>query len=231
MAKWAIVTVVLYIVLIAVLFMPAALWLVDKACGESTSLADVFTVHMQWQAWLAAAIILLAQLLMLVFPVRQYSDNPVPQRAIWVPLLTTGILLLVLLLGLTGSVMAAIWGDDANETTYYVWVPVLVAGSWVIWAIVFYCFGRASDVPAFAQRLTKWLVRGSIAELLVAVPCHIIVRHRDDCCAPGLTFIGMAAGIVVMAVAFGPSVLLLVDARLKGAYSRRTKNFTDSAGK
>jgi len=221
MARWAIVTVVLYIVLITVLFTPLALWLVDRACGEDTSLTDVLYLHVQWQMWLAAAIILLAQLLMLIFPVRQYSDNPVPQRAIWVPLLTTGILLLVLMLGLTASIIAAIWGDHGDDAIYYIWILILIVGSWAIWAIVFYCFGRATDLPAFAQRLSKWLVRGSIAELLVAVPCHVIVRHRNDCCAPGLTFMGMAAGIVVMAIAFGPAVLLLVDARLKQAYGRR----------
>ncbi len=222
MAKWAIVTVVLYIVLIAVLFMPLALWLIDKACGESTSLGEVFFPHTVWQGWLAAAIILLAQLMLLIFPVRQYSANPVPQRAIWVPLLTTGILLVILLVGLTGSIMVAIWGDHIENPQGYTWIGIMIVSSWAIWAIVFYCFGRATDLPAFAQRLSKWLIRGSIAELLVAVPCHIIVRHRDDCCAPGFTFFGMAAGIVVMAIAFGPSVLLLVNARLKQAYGRRT---------
>jgi len=221
MAKWAIVTVVLYILIVAVLFAPLALWAVDKACGESTSLGAVFEVFGAWQVRLTLALVLLAQLLMLIFPVRQYTDNPAPQRAIWVPMLTTGILLLVLLTGITASIAAAIWGDDMDNVTYYIWVPVLIVGSWVIWAIIFYCFGRASDLPAFAQRPTKWLVRGSIAELLVAVPCHVIVRHRNDCCAPGLTFFGMAAGIVVMAVAFGPSVLLLVNARLQQCYARR----------
>lgn len=131
MARWAVVTVVLYILLTAVLFMPLALWIVDKACGEGTSLGDVFFLHTAWQGWLAAAVILLAQLLMLIFPVRQYSNNSAPQRAIW--------------------------------------------------AVLFYCFGRAGDMSAFAQRLSKWLIHGSIVELLVAVPCHIIVRHRNDC--------------------------------------------------
>jgi hypothetical protein len=36
---------------------------------------------------------------------------------------------------------------------------------------------------------------GSILELLVAVPSHIIVRRRGDCCAPLGTFCGTATGI------------------------------------
>jgi hypothetical protein len=225
MAKWAIVTVALYIILVAVLFVPLACCLVDEVTGQDVTIsADVPKLLTIWQAWLAVAIILLAQLLMLVFPVRMYSDNPVPQRSIWAPLLTTGILLVILLIGLTGSIMAAIWGDDAgSEPVGYMWIGLLVVGSWVIWAIVFYCFGRAGDLPAFAQRLSCWLVKGSIAELLVAVPCHIIVRHRNDCCAPGMTFFGIASGLAIMAIAFGPSVLLLVNARMKQAYAGRTK--------
>jgi hypothetical protein len=223
MAKWAIVTVVLYIVLVAALFVPLACWLVDKVSGQSTPLAEVMGFLVCWQAWLAVAIILLVQLLMLIFPVRQYTDNPVPQRSIWAPLLTTGILLVILLLGLTGSIIVAIWGDEAGAGPQaYLWIGAMVIGSWFIWAIVFYCFGRTSDLPAFAQRLSRWLVKGSIAELLVAVPCHIIVRHRNDCCAPGMTFFGIASGLAIIAIAFGPSILLLVNARMKQAYARRT---------
>jgi hypothetical protein len=212
-AKWAIVTVALYIILVTVLMVPL---------GYLIGGAMLFEIGNKWML-LVVAVVLLAQLLMLIFPVRMYSDNPAPQRSIWAPVITTGILLCILLFGLAGSIYAAIAGDKDHSVVYYIGILVFVVGSWVIWAVVFYCFGRANDLPAFAQRLSRWLVKGSIAELLVAVPCHIIVRHRGDCCAPGITFFGIAAGLVVMAVAFGPAVLLLVNARMKQAYARRTR--------
>jgi hypothetical protein len=216
MARWAIVTVALYIVMVTVLMAPL---------GYLTGGVVLFEIGGKWLL-LVAAVILLSQLLMLIFPVRMYSGNPAPQRSIWAPLMTTAVLLMVLLFGLTASIMVAIWGDHIDEPQVYVWAGVFIVGTWVIWAMVFYYFGKAGDLPMFAQRLSRWLVKGSIVELLVAVPCHIIVRHREDCCAPGITFFGIAAGLVVMAVAFGPAVLLLVNARMKQAYARRTQQQT-----
>jgi hypothetical protein len=53
-------------------------------------------------------------------------------------------------------------------------------------------------------------------ELLVAVPCHVIVRRRNECSAPIATSFGITTGIAVMLLAFGPSVLLLYKKRLEG---------------
>jgi hypothetical protein len=217
MAKWAIVTVVLYIILVMALLIPLGGLIGGGMLFEAMS----WPGRPLW--WLVPAVVLLAQLLMLIFPVRMYADNPVPRRAIWVPVLTTGVLLLILLVGLSGCILAAIWGDNPTNLMYGIWVSVLVLGSWAIWAAVFYCLGRAQDMPAFAQRLSRWLVRGSIVELLVAVPCHIIVRHRNDCCAPGMTFFGIAAGLAVMAIAFGPSVLILANNRIRQMQGSRSK--------
>jgi hypothetical protein len=51
-------------------------------------------------------------------------------------------------------------------------------------------------------------------QLLIVVPCHIIVR-RQDCCAPMVTSFGIATGIAVMLLSFGPSALLLYKKRLE----------------
>ena len=64
-------------------------------------------------------------------------------------------------------------------------------------------------------RVLKWLIRGSILELLVAVPCHIIVRHKDECCAHILTLYGIGTGLAVMALAFGPGIAFLFLKRAK----------------
>jgi hypothetical protein len=57
--------------------------------------------------------------------------------------------------------------------------------------------------------LLPLLLRGSALELLVAVPCHVIVRRRDDCSAPVVTGFGIVTGIAIMLLSFGLSVLLL----------------------
>ena len=63
------------------------------------------------------------------------------------------------------------------------------------------------------NRLTKWLIRGSILELLVAVPSHVIVREREYCCAGFITFWGIVTGVSVMLLAFGPAVFFLFAKR------------------
>src|SRR5262249_46691642 len=80
---------------------------------------------------------------------------------------------------------------------------------WLVWALVFYHFAKADEAGTLVQRVTRWLLRGSILELLVAVPSHIIARHRQDCCAPLVTFWGIVTGLSVMLLAFGPGVLFL----------------------
>ena len=70
------------------------------------------------------------------------------------------------------------------------------------------------------QRLATWLIRGGILELLLNVPCHMIVRHREDCSAPGVTAYGISTGIAVTLMAFEPGVLFPCQKRLAECESR-----------
>jgi hypothetical protein len=82
-----------------------------------------------------------------------------------------------------------------------------------LWGIVFFLYARR--VPQWAARVSGWLLRGSVLELLIAVSCHVIVRHREDCCAPVFTGFGIATGMAIMLLSFGPSVLFLYKKRMK----------------
>jgi hypothetical protein len=84
---------------------------------------------------------------------------------------------------------------------------------WLIWTLVFYAFARNDTPDSLVKRATRWLLRGSVLELLVAVPSHVIVRQRNDCCAPFSTFWGITTGLSVMLLAFGPGVFFLFAAR------------------
>ena len=86
---------------------------------------------------------------------------------------------------------------------------ITVLAFWLVWAVIFRSFAKSDDPDALLKRSTRWLLRGSILELLVAVPSHVIVRRRDDCCAPIGTFWGIATGISVMLLCFGPGVFFL----------------------
>ena len=71
--------------------------------------------------------------------------------------------------------------------------------------------------------LYKTLVAGSVLELLIAVPMHIVVRRRDECCGGVLTGLGIGIGIVVMVIALGPAVFFLFYRRYQDTYVRRAK--------
>jgi hypothetical protein len=90
---------------------------------------------------------------------------------------------------------------------------ILLLALWVFWGVIFYIYSKGKQDAI--TRLVAWLVNGSVLELLIAVPCHVIVRRRGDCCAIAVTGFGIATGIVVMLMAFGPSVLFLYKERLE----------------
>jgi hypothetical protein len=94
-------------------------------------------------------------------------------------------------------------------------VITATAAFWLFWALVFYWFAKSDDPESLVQRSTRWIMRGSIAELVVAVPTHIAVRNRQDCCAPVATLCGIATGLSVLLIAFGPGVYFLFRERAK----------------
>ena len=75
--------------------------------------------------------------------------------------------------------------------------------------------GRQAGSPDWMTRLCRLLFKGSILELLIAVPTHIVARYRNYCCAGFMTFIGLAMGISVMLFAYGPAVFFLFAERWK----------------
>jgi hypothetical protein len=85
--------------------------------------------------------------------------------------------------------------------------------AWCGWALIFFRLSRTTEPQDFVSRLCKSLLKGSILELLIAVPTHIVARYRDYCCAGFMTFIGLTLGISVMLFSFGPGVFFLFVAR------------------
>ena len=94
-------------------------------------------------------------------------------------------------------------------------ILALVGILWMIWAALFLRGSRNDDPDSLSGRAMRWLLRGSILELLVAVPTHVVVRHRDDCCAPFATFWGIVCGLTVMLMSFGPGVFFLFVERAR----------------
>ena len=212
MANWAFVTMLLYICLVVIVFVPLVSW---AAFYNEADASDILGFYTAWQFWLFCGIITAIQALMLLFPVKTVAEAPKPQRLIWVPVVTAALLFSILILGVVWSILMAIWGDDIIVGYFFGASFTFVIFCWIVWLFVFYRFYRGVEAKTLFRRITTWLVHGSIVELLVAVPSHIIVRRRNECSAPGLTYVGIAAGLVIMAVAFGPGLYFLFRQRFE----------------
>jgi hypothetical protein len=79
--------------------------------------------------------------------------------------------------------------------------------------VLFYLYFRNSS--EIINHTVSRLLKGSILEMLIAIPCHVIVRRRHDCSAPAVTSFGIVSGIAIMLISFGPSVLFLYKKRLE----------------
>jgi hypothetical protein len=160
--------------------------------------------------------------LLLVVPVDVSQRRAVPQRKLLVPVFTAAFLFANVFFGGVLALACAVKGDDAlkffsqlGEDDASVWISLtlIIALLWAVWAWVFYRMTRADGPEALLARLGRWLLRGSILELLVAIPSHVIVRHKENCCAPLGSFWGITTGLTVMLLCFGPGVFFLFAER------------------
>lgn len=218
----------LYAMFVVVVFMPFV-WFVTTCLGQTgwpefDQIGNVYEdVYEALPFWIFCAVLVICQLCLLIIPVRVTNERPRPQRGVWVTAIAAAVLLTVVIAGIILSIMAAIWGDSLPE--YLGWVFLVAVGlSWVVWLVVFRCFARNTEPKSFIRRLMKWLLRGSILELLVAVPTHIIVRQRDVCCAHMITATGIATGLAIMLLSFGPGIYFLYAERIKRKSNNKTKN-------
>jgi hypothetical protein len=210
MRMWGVAITVFYALVLGFLILPAVALFsdVDSYMG---ALYGLFLEDVAASAyvWLWLALLVIAQALLCLVTIDTSTKRLRPRARTFASV--TAITIAVGLLSSAGalSIVAAVWADDALDIGAIVLSPITF---WIVWGIVFYLY-RAS-ASSQLDRMVGWLIKGSILELLVAVPCHVIVRQRNDCCAPLFTASGLATGMAVMLLAFGPSVLFLYQKRL-----------------
>ena len=174
-----------------------------------------------WIAWIPIAIVLSGQTLLLFLSVDTSWRRLKPRAHVLVSCFVTAMLVALLTCAALFSLAAGVYGDDGYEALFAPTLGQVLAAwafLWLLWGFLFYRHVR--DSTDVVSRSVSWLIKGSVLELLIAVPCHIVVRARADCTAPGVTAFGITTGIAIMLLAFGPSVLLLYKKRLEG-YSKR----------
>ena len=235
MKRWAVFTVAIYAAALLVLTTPALLIAFGRWAKNPVGFDDALHAYSYYGYWLWLAVLIAGQALFLLVPIDIAERRLPARRPVRIPVIVTAFFLANLLVSGLLAVASAILKDAGLEFFPYLspshyWVlfnvenhdneiflgmAVCLLVFWTLWAFVFGRFAKSDDPEAFLHRATRWLLRGSVLELLVAIPSHIIVRRREDCCAPIGTFWGIASGISVMLLCFGPGVFFLFVERFR----------------
>jgi len=215
MRKWGLVITFVYALIVVGLLTPLFLRLAGGPYDSlSALLSDVFRAYESAVYWVPTGAILLGEAALIFISVDTAQKRLKPRGHVGVSVVIGAMLAMMLSILFVLSIGYAArgdiaWGNLLNTTWECL---LLVIGIWLAWGIIFYLFLRGTSAPV--TRVVSWLLKGSVLELLVVVPCHVIVRRRQDCCAPIMTSFGIVTGVAVMLLSFGPSVLLLYKKRL-----------------
>jgi hypothetical protein len=233
MKRWGIVITVFYAIIMVVLVVPGVLLF----CLRHPTAREFFDIVLEayhlWDLWIWLAILIGGQALLLFLSVDTSWRRLKPRQHVAVTAALAGLLTALLTFAAVWSLAAGISGDHFDKWPLQPWngsrhwlfaggVLVWAAVLWAIWGAVFYLHYRSVSEPLSA--IVSWLLKGSALELLVALPAHIIVRHRNDCSAPVVTGWGIVTGVAVMLLCFGPGILALYKKRLDGYAQRRIPN-------
>jgi hypothetical protein len=228
--RWPVITVLLYALWVTAVFTPVVIcvifWISHQDAPEFDELADsIYTLYGEfWPFWIYCLILIVSQMLLLIIPVKIVKQRPKPRKGLWLTAVGAGALFAIVVLGVIWSIVAAIFGDGSIEDSVPLFALIFLLVNWIAWSCIFRAFARNADPRSYIRRLMKWLLRGTILELLVAVPSHIIVRHKDICCADCVTATGIATGLAVMLISFGPGIYFLYAERIESKKLRSRDN-------
>jgi len=244
MKRWAALTVLLYALALLLLTVPVIAiafggW---AKGGNGIGWLGALKTYSYLGYWIWLAVLVGGQALLLLLPIHIAERRLPARRPLKLPVIVGAFLLANLFVAGVFSLLCAIFKENAFEASNLpglflnianylydnpatnasvpgwqavlsIFVPVLVF--WLMWSVIFRRATKSDEPEALLKRLTRWLLRGSILELLIAVPSHVIVRRRDDCCAPIGTFWGIATGISIMLLCFGPGIFFLFVERFQ----------------
>lgn len=229
MKRWALLVVGLYAFILGDVLIGAVLiaFAPDSFKGASEVISGLFSAGSNQEPyWIFAAYLggwvllaALAEAALLVVPVRIEGGRPVTRRHVfWT--IAAAIFMLLLLVG--GMLMTV--GETIGETSFLKegaswWVGLILIAVWGPWLFLFGFYAGNREPRTMMSRLCQWLIAGSILELLIAIPAHMLARFRGYCCAGFGTFWGLAAGLTVMLFAFGPAIFVLFARRVKSLKS------------
>ena len=218
MKRWGWVITGCYAAILAGFVWPGAIFLADKSNEWGDWWKDSLIAWTVPWCLVPLGLLLVGQALLIFLAVDTSERKLKPRTHVLLSAALGVFLTLWLLVGAGLSLVAGIFGDKMGDGgngggPSPLKGGLFLMGLWLVWAVLFYVYSRqGSDIVEY---VVKWLLRGSVLGLLIAVPCHVIARRRNDCSAPVATGFGIASGIAIMLMAFGPGILWAYKRRLE----------------
>lgn len=213
MKKWALAVLLMYGAIIIIFTLPVCiLAFADNVTKEGVDKREMIGIFSYWPYWAGFALFMAAQaaLLDMRVSIAQQPQPLVTKKTIIPVVLCSALMMALLVAGMALAIHETIKRDPWPKNYY-----LLFFISWLAWGFVFYRWSNKSEPGLFLSKIRKMLYYGSVLELLVAVPTHILARHRNYCCAGFSTFIGIVFGLAVMFCSFGPGILFIFAERWK----------------
>lgn len=211
--NWSYFILGVYFIINIVLVMGISYFAVDKA---QFSVEDYFLFGL-----VVAAIMFICQALLFGLKVDVLEKRPESRRKIGGTAIVVALLMAFITYFLFFTLLFVLFGEGEqnplnkhNQIFGFLFFFVFFA-SWIFWSFVFIAMGRKQTANRFMKKTMAMLIKGSVLELLVAIPSHIIMRNRHDCCAPVLSYMGIITGFTVLLFAFGPAIIVLYHYRMK----------------
>jgi hypothetical protein len=209
MKRWALLVALLYALALVTLTLPVlyAAFGSDFKFNPYAISAGNWLIYWGW-----VGVMFASQLCLLTVPVKVSEGRPVSRRSLLWPIIAGGLLTGAMVTGAIFCVLEFLYRGE--EKNWQDWGACIVgAVSWIAWTLVFRRHAESRTAEQVVDSQRRFLLRGSILELLIAVPTHIVARYRHYCCAGFMTFVGLTFGIAVMLFSFGPGVFYLFSAR------------------
>lgn len=159
-------------------------------------------------AWaILAGIMLVSQALFVLGAGTIHLCRPIRKRRLWMPVLAAAFMLMVLTVYGGLALWELFQWPDAPGGDFLIWF--IMGGVWLGWGVILWAYARRWQRIGVLRRLAVLCFAGSLAELVAAVPSHVIVSKRPGCLVGLWTMLGICAGIYVMLFSFGPGIVLL----------------------
>jgi len=108
--------------------------------------------------------------------------------------------------GTDATIWAHLTYTEDGQRFGAVWLAMALL--WVAWAAMLYRYNRSLDRHTFLTRVFRWLLAGTVLELLVAAPAYARTTGDDCYCARG-SYTGLVFGLTAAFWLFGPGLFLL----------------------